>query len=121
MAETKRMTPLGLIGSITTLAAFVGVIFAVDARYMTRAEAADKTAEVLQQQQMDRVETDLALIDLEINFLQEKVERQRQVRAPSNQSRTPQVIDDEASRKIHYLEQRRMILENYRLELQSRD
>jgi hypothetical protein len=72
----KKITPFGLIGSIMTLAAFVGMVFTVDARYITRAEAADKTAGVIQQQQLDRTETDIDLVELEMKFLEEKIARQ---------------------------------------------
>lgn len=103
----KKITPMGLIGSIMTLAAFVGMVFTVDARYITRAEAADKTSDVIQQQQMDRVETDIALVDLEIKFLDEVVEHETE--------------DDRAKRdaekRLEYLKQRKLILEKYQLDL----
>jgi len=102
----KKITPMGLIGSIMTLAAFVGMVFTVDARYITRAEAADKTSDVIQQQQMDRVETDIALVELEIKFQEEVAEHAEEDRSKR-----------EAEKRIEYLEQRKLILEKYQLEL----
>lgn len=108
MATIKKITPMGLIGSIMTLAAFVGMVFTVDARYMTRAEASDKAAQVVQQQQVDRVETDLALVDLEIKFQDDVL-------------KTGEEHDKaEAAKRLEYLKQRRLILEKYQLELQSK-
>jgi hypothetical protein len=108
MPTAKKITPFGLIGSIMTLAAFVGMVFTVDARYITRAEAADKTADVLQQQQMDRVETDVALVDLEIKFQEDVL-------------KTGEDHDKaEAAKRLEYLKQKKLILEKYQLDLQSK-
>lgn len=120
MPVTKKITPMGLIGSIMTLAAFVGMVFTVDARYMTRAEAADKTADVVQKQQIDRVETDISLVDLELKFLEEKKTRLRQENRRLAEEGHPQVIDEDLDRRLEYLKQRKLILEKYQLDLQSK-
>lgn len=106
----KLITPLSLIGSIATLATFAGILFAVDSRYQT-AEAADqKVAEIIQQQQQDRVETDLALIELELEFL-DSLKKD----AVEHDHDEDEVEDIE--KKIEYLEKKQLILEQYQLEL----
>ena len=110
MPMPKKVTPMGLISSIMTLAAFIGLVFTVDARYITKAEAADKTSDVIQQQQMDRVETDIALVELEIKFQEEVAEH-----ADDDSAKR------DAEKRLNYLEQRKLILEKYQLELATKD
>lgn len=119
MPDVKKITPMGLIGSIMTLAAFVGMVFTVDARYMTKAEAADKTAGVVQQQQLDRTETDIDLVELEMKFLEEKIARQEQENRRLASEGHNQLVNPDDSRRLEYLKQRRLILEQYQLKLQT--
>lgn len=105
----KLITPLSLIGSIATLATFAGILFAVDSRYQT-AEAADqKYSETLKQQQADRVETDLELIELEIEFLKWK-------RKDAIEHEDQEEVED-LDKEINFLEQKQLVLEKYQLEL----
>lgn len=107
----KLITPLSLIGSIATLATFAGILFAVDSRYQT-AEAADqKYSEQLQMQQADRVETDLELIELEIEFLKWK-------RKDAEEHDDAEEVED-LDKEINFLEQKQLVLEKYQLELQN--
>jgi len=100
-----KITPFSLIGSVMTLAAFIGLVYSVDGRYITKAEASEQTSQVVQRQQFDRVETDLALVNLEIGFLRSQIEDDE--------------ADDDVLDRLEYLKARRMILENYLLELKS--
>ena len=107
----KIITPISLIGSIAALATFAGILATVDARYQT-AEAADmKASQMLKAQQSDRVETDLELIELEIEFLKWKTQAALE-------------HDDEAEaedldKEIDYLEKKKLVLEQYKLELET--
>lgn len=108
----KLITPLSLIGSIATLATFAGILFAVDSRYQT-AEAADqKYSEQLKMQQTDRVETDLELIELEIEFLRWK--KEDLILHDHNDEK----IED-IDKEIEFLQQKKLVLEQYQLELQN--
>jgi hypothetical protein len=107
----KLITPISLIGSIAALATFAGILFGVDARYQT-AEAADmKASQMLKAQQVDRVETDLELIELEIEFLkwkkQDALEHDDQKEA------------DDLDKEIEYLSKKKLVLEQYQLELET--
>jgi hypothetical protein len=72
---------------------------------MPRAEADEIIGKVTRQQQVDRVETDLTVIELEMKFLEESLEDD-----PDN---------ERARKRLEYLEQRLLILEKYQLELQN--
>ena len=109
---SKIITPLSLIGSIATLATFAGLLFAVDSRYQT-AEAADqKYSEQLKMQQSDRVETDLELIELEIEFLRWKKE---DLLLHDHDDQKIEDIDKE----IEFLLKKKIVLEQYELELHN--
>lgn len=108
----KIITPLSLIGSIGTLAAFAGMLFAIDARYVT-AEAADlKAAQIYKQQQQDSVETDIELIELEIEFLESL--KQDAI----DHDHDDEDIED-IDKEIEYLKRKLLILEQYQLELEQ--
>ena len=110
--DRKLITPLSLIGSIATLAAFAGILFGVDSRYQT-AEAADqKYSEQLQAQQVDRVETDLELIELEIEFLKWK---KQDLELHDHDDEDIEDIDKE----IEFLLKKKIVLEQYELELHN--
>ena len=102
---TPKFSPITMIGSVLSLAAFGSLILGVNSYFMTKAEADEVIGKVTQQQQADRVETDLSLIELEIKFLEEKLE------ANPN--------DVKSKKRIEYLEQRQLVLEKYQLELQN--
>lgn len=108
----KIITPISLIGSIAALATFAGILFGVDSRYQT-AEAADmKAAEQLKLQQTDRVETDLELIELEIEFLKWKKE---DLQLHDHDEDDIEDIDKE----IEFLQKKKLVLETYQLELEA--
>lgn len=108
----KIITPISLIGSIAALATFAGILFGVDARYQT-AEAADmKAAQQLKLQQQDRVETDLELIELEIEFLKWKKE---DLQLHNHDEDDIEDIDKE----IEFLQKKKLVLESYQLELET--
>lgn len=113
MTVKKKITPTGLISSIMALAGFIGLVYAVDGHfdsvYATKAEASD----ISTTQQQDRVETDMALIDLEITYLEDKV-AEKEVRQLD-----PSAIRD-AEKRLNYLEQRKLILEKYQLDLKNK-
>lgn len=109
---SKIITPLSLIGSIATLATFAGILFAVDARYVS-AEAADlKASEQLKLQQKDRVDTDLDLIELEIEFLKWKKEDLQ------NHNHDEEKLED-LDKEIDFLQKKKLVLEQYKLELET--
>jgi hypothetical protein len=109
----KKITPTGLISSIMALAGFVGLIYAIDdhfeSTYVTKAEASD----ISTTQQQDRVETDIALVELEITYLEDKI-AEKDVRQLD-----PSEIRD-AEKRLNYLEQRKLILEKYQLDLKNK-
>lgn len=100
-----KITPTGLISSILALAAFGSLLFGVNNHFVSKAEAAD----IVAVQQADRVDTDLKLLELEMEFVESKLED-----ADTND-------DDkkENEKRLEYLKSRRAILEEYQLELQK--
>jgi hypothetical protein len=95
-----------------TVAGIIGLAFAVDGYFVSEAEASDaieqaqkRTTEVAERQQYDRVEVDQKLIALEISYLEDKLEAD-----PDNK---------EAQKRLEYLKSRRIVLEQYMLELQD--
>jgi len=107
----KIITPISLIGSIVTLATFAGILFTVDTRYQT-AEAADQgAAQMLKAQQSDRVETDLELIELEIEFLKWK-------KHDALEHGDEEEMED-LDKEIEFLKQKQLVLEKYQLELET--
>ena len=106
----KLITPFSLIGSIATLATFAGILFAIDSRYQTAEAAGEKYSETLKQQQTDRVETDLELIELEIEFLKWKKE---DLKLHDHDEEKIEDLDKE----IEFLKKKKLVLEQYELEL----
>lgn len=92
-----------IISSILVIGSLIGGVFAVDARYITKAEASDKDASIQQRQQFDRVEVDTNLVNLEIQFLESILEEDPE--------------DKEALKRLEYLKERRLILDKYMIEL----
>ena len=107
----KIITPLSLIGSIGTLATFAALLFAVDSRYVTAEAAELRAAQIYKQQQTDSVETDIELIELEIEFLESLKQD-----AIDHDHDEEDVEDIE--KEIEYLERKLLILEKYQLELE---
>lgn len=102
MPVQKKFTPTGLISSILALAGFGSLLFGVSNYFVSKAEAAD----IIARQQVERVETDLDLINLEITFLESEMRDH------------PEDAED-LKKKIDYLKERRAILMKYQLELQA--
>lgn len=100
-----KFSPMTIIGSVMSLAAFASLILGVNSYFVTKAEADELLGKVTRQQQVDRVETDLSLIELEKKFLEEAVEANPE--------------DTKAKKRLEYLEERQLILEKYQLELQN--
>jgi len=100
-------TPKTLISSALSLAAFASLVIGFNSYYMPRAEADEIIGKVQRQQQVDRVETDLTVIELEMKFLEESLEDD-----PDNAR---------AKKRLEYLEKRLLVLEEYQLELQRGD
>ena len=100
-----KFTPMTLIGSVLSLAAFGSLILGINSYFMTKAEADEIIGKMTRQQQVDRVETDISLIELEKKFLEEALEADPE--------------DVKAKKRLEYLEQRQMKLEEYQLELQK--
>jgi hypothetical protein len=108
----KLITPISLIGSIAALATFAGILFGIDARYQS-AEAADiKAAEQLKIQQKDRTETDIDLIELEIEFLKWK-------KQDALEHDDQKEVDD-LDKEIDYLTKKKLVLEEYKLQLETK-
>jgi hypothetical protein len=97
-----KFTPSGLIQSVMTLAGFIAIVFGVSNHFVSKAEAAD----IIAKQQVERVETDLDLINLEISFLESEMRDH------------PEDAED-LKKKVDYLKERRAILMKYQLELQA--
>ena len=95
----KKFTPYSLISSIIALAGFGSLLFGVSNHFVSKAEAAD----IIARQQVDRVETDLDLINLEIQFLE-------------SEARDNPDEAENLKKKIDYLKERRAILMKYQLE-----
>jgi hypothetical protein len=100
-----KFTPMTVIGSIMSVAAFGSLVLGVNSYFMTKAEADEIIGKVTRQQQVDRVETDLTVIELEKKFLEETLEDDPD--------------DVKAQRRLKYLEERQRTLEEYQLELQK--
>lgn len=98
-----KFTPMTLIGSIMSLAAFGSLVIGINSYFMTKAEADEIIGKVTRQQQVDQTENALELIELEKRFLEEDLEEN-----PNN---------EKAQRRLKYLEERQHILEQYQLEL----
>jgi hypothetical protein len=99
---SPKFTPSGLIQSVMTLAGFIAIVFGVSNHFVSKAEAAD----IIAKQQVERVETDLDLINLEISFLESEMRDH------------PEDAED-LKKKVDYLKERRAILMKYQLELQA--
>lgn len=104
MATTK-FSPMTILGSIMSLAAFASLVIGFNSYFMTKAEADEIIGKVTRQQQVDRVETDLTVIELEMKFLEESLK--------------DDPTDEKARKRLEYLEERQLILEKYQLELQK--
>jgi CRISPR/Cas system CMR subunit Cmr4 (Cas7 group RAMP superfamily) len=102
-----KFTPMNLIGSIMSLAAFAGLVTGFNAYFMPRAEADEIIGKVTRQQQVDRVETDLSVIEVEKSYLRDKIKEDP--------------TDEDAKKRLEYLEKKQLILEEYQLQLQSED
>ena len=100
-----KFTPMTLIGSVMSLAAFASLVIGVNSYFVTKAEADELLGKVTRQQQVDRVETDLTVIELEMKWLQESLEEDP--------------TDEKARKRLEYLEKRQLALEEYQLELQK--
>lgn len=98
-----KFTPMTLIGSIMSLAAFGSLVIGINSYFMTKAEADEIIGKVTRQQQVDQTENALELIELEKRFLEEDLAEN-----PNN---------EKAQRRLKYLEERQHILEQYQLEL----
>ena len=104
MATTK-FSPMTILGSIMSLAAFASLVIGFNSYFMTKAEADEIIGKVTRQQQVDRVETDLTVIELEKKFLEETLE--------------DDPTDEKARKRLEYLEKKQLALEEYQLELQK--
>jgi len=104
---TTKFSPMTILGSVMSLAAFASLVIGFNSYFMPRAEADEIIGKVTRQQQVDRVETDLTVIELEMKFLEETLEDD-----PDNAK---------ARKRLEYLEKRLLVLEEYQLELQSGD
>jgi hypothetical protein len=102
---TAKFSPLAVLGSIMSLAAFASLVIGFNSYFMPRAEADEIIGKVTRQQQVDRVETDLTVIELEKKFLEESLE--------------DDPTDEKARKRLEYLEKRQLVLEEYQLELQK--
>lgn len=102
-----KYSPMTIIGSVMSLAAFASLILGVNSYFVTKAEADELLGKVTRQQQVDRVETDISLIELEKKFLEETLEADPE--------------DVKARKRLEYLEQRQLKLEEYQLELQNQE
>lgn len=100
-----KFTPMSVIGSIMSVAAFGGLVLGVNSYFMTKAEADEIIGKVTRQQQVDRVETDLTVIELEKKFLEDAIK--------------DDPTDEKARKRLEYLEQKQLVLEEYQLELQK--
>jgi len=101
----SKFSPMTILGSVMSLAAFASLVIGFNSYFMPRAEADEIIGKVTRQQQVDRVETDLTVIELEIKFLEETLKDNPD--------------DVKAKKRLEYLEQRLLILEEYQLELQK--
>ncbi len=102
MPVTKKFTPISLITSILALAGFGSLLFGVSNHFVSKAEAAD----IIARQQVERVETDLDLINLEIQFLE-------------SEARDHPEDAEDILKRVAFLKEKRAILLKYQLELQS--
>lgn len=102
MPVAKKFTPTGLITSILALAGFGSLLFGVSNHFVSKAEAAD----IIAKQQVDRVETDLDLINLEIQFLE-------------SEARDHPEDAEDILKRVGFLKEKRAILMKYQLELQA--
>lgn len=100
-----KFTPMTLIGSVMSLAAFASLVIGVNSYFVTKAEADELLGKVTRQQQVDRVETDLTVIELEKKFLEETLK--------------DDPADEKARKRLEYLEEKQLVLEEYQLELQK--
>lgn len=100
-----KFSPMTIIGSVMSLAAFGSLVLGINSYFLTKAEADEVIGKMSRQQQVDRVETDLSLIELEKKFLEEAIEADPE--------------DVKAKKRLEYLEQRQLKLEEYQLELQK--
>jgi len=100
-----KFSPLTIVGSIMSLAAFGSLILGVNSYFMTKAEADEIIGKMTRQQQVDRVETDLTVIELEKKFLEDTLKDDPE--------------DEQARKRLEYLEKRQLVLEQYQLELQN--
>lgn len=103
MKLPKYITPIGLISSILVVGSLAGGIFAVDARYFSRAEAAGLEVSMKQR----TVETDLQITNLEIKMLEELTK--------NNLHDDDVDIDD--LRRLKFLYDKRLLLEKHQLDL----
>jgi hypothetical protein len=107
-----KTSPFSLIGSIMTIAAVIGLAFAVERHFVSDAEAADQMRQTNEQiqavsarQQYDRIQTDLAVIEIDIEYQEEKLERK-----PDNK---------EIKKKIEKLKRRQAVLEKAAIEYET--
>jgi len=109
MPVPKKITPTGLISSIILLSTFLGVAFGVKETFMTKAEA----AEVIAVQQARAVESDLQMVNLEIQFLEEKLLTRKKEKIANDE------VVLEIEKRLKFLYDKRLILEKYQLELNN--
>ena len=100
-----KFTPMTLLGSIMSLAAFASLVVGLNSYFMTKAEADEIIGKVTRQQQVDQTENALDLVELEKKFLEETLK--------------DDPTDEKAKKRLEYLEERQLILEKYQLELQK--
>jgi len=105
MPVAKKITPTGMISSILGLAAFGSLLFGVSNHFVSKAEAAD----IVAAQQADRVDTDLKLLKLEMDFVESELDDKD----------TSEDDKKENEKRLEYLKSRRAILEQYQLELEK--
>jgi hypothetical protein len=120
MPVPKKITPTGLISSIVLLSTFLGVAFGVKETFVTKAEA----AEIVVAQQARAVESDLQVINLEIQYQEDKLKnlKRQKARAPvaevASEDSLILVEDiDQVEKRLQFLYEKRLILEKRQAEL----
>lgn len=112
----KRITPTGLISSIILLSTFLGVAFGVKETFVTKAEA----AEIIVAQQQRAAESDLQIINLEIQYQEDKLKAAKRTKIRTTSPQEVIMIDEditEIEKRLRFLYEKRLIIEKYQLEL----
>jgi NAD/NADP transhydrogenase beta subunit len=111
LPKLPKVTPLGLISSILVVGGLAGAILGVDARYFRTDAAKSMEVNLAQTQQQNRVETDLSVVKLEINFLESQL-AYKKVRPDADISIT------QTNARLKFLNGKRDKLEEYQLHLE---